>query len=214
MSYDKSLKTYLYANIIEHPFINEIRANFHSISDDCFRSSQPTTRQLRKRIKAQGLKTVISLRGHNENSRLEYLEKEICKEMGVEFKVVRLYSRDIPSVKELETIKELCTNSTYPMMFHCKAGADRAGLFASLYLYFVKNIPIKDAIRQMEFFPYGHFKYSNSGRIDFFFEKYLESNTSMDIIDWAKSVDLEAMKSEFKPKPVFNFFNDYIFKRE
>jgi protein tyrosine/serine phosphatase len=209
-----SLYTYFYANIVEHPIINEIRPNCHKISEDTYRSSQPTTRQLKKYIKEYNLKTIISLRGHNENSALELLEEKICKEMGVEFKVIRLYSRDVPKVSELEMIKDLCTNSTYPMLFHCKAGADRAGLFATMYLYFIKNIPIKDAIVQMKFFPYGHFKYSNSGRIDFFFEKYLQNANESDIIEWAKATDLEQIKREFAPEPIFNFINDYLFKRE
>jgi protein tyrosine/serine phosphatase len=206
--------TYFYANIIEHPIINEVRPNFHKISEDTYRSSQPTTRQLRAMIKKYNLKTIISLRGHDKNSALEMLEEKICKELGVEFKVVRLYSRDVPKVEELELINQLCSTSTYPMMFHCKAGADRAGLFATMYLYFIKNIPIKDAIAQMRFFPYGHFKYSNSGRIDYFFDKYIDSNSELDIIEWAKTQDRDSIRDEFKPEPISNFINDYIFKRE
>jgi protein tyrosine/serine phosphatase len=213
-TFGSKLWAYFYANIVEHPIINEIRPNFHQISDDMYRSSQPTTRQLKKMIKKYNLKTIISLRGDNENSALQMIEKEICEQMGVEFKVVRLYSRDVPKVEELELIKELCTNSTYPMMFHCKAGADRAGLFATMYLYFIKNIPLKDAIVQMRFIPYGHFKYSNSGRIDYFFDKYLESGSNLDIIEWAKTQDRDKIRDEFRPEPLFNFINDYIFKRE
>lgn len=205
---------HIYALFVEHTIINEIRPNFHKISDDCYRSSQPTIRQLKKRITKYNLKTIISLRGNDENSRIQYLEEKVCKQMGVTFKVIRLYSRDIPKVKELEQIKELCQTSEYPMMFHCKAGADRAGLFATLYLHFIKGIKIQEAVKQLDFFPYGHFKYSKSGVIDFFFANYLLTNNGTDIIEWAKNNDLEAIKKSFKPKQFVSFINDILLKRE
>lgn len=204
-----------YAMIVEHNFTNAIRRNFHQIDEHAFRSSQPTTYQLRRIIKKHGIKTVLNLRGYERNSPLQALEEKVCKDMGVKLVYIEAYSRKIPEVKTLEKFKEVFGSIEYPVLIHCKSGADRAGLGSMLYLHYHKGVPLEQT-NQLRFWPFGHIKHARTGLIDLFVELYTTKSKDAphDPVEFAKTLDHEKLEREFKAIPFFEKIVDKVLRRE
>lgn len=211
------IRAWLYAVFVEHNFTNVIRYNFHQISDEAYRSSQPTMMQLERDVKKYGIKTIINLKGANENSAYYAFEVEKCRELGIKLVDVTIYSRGIPEAYRIRQAKEIFESIEYPMWMHCKAGADRTGIYATLFQYFHLNFPIEKT-NQLKLWPFGHIKHSNAGKIDFYFEKFLEYKKqypNIDLLYWAENIaNKDELDREFKPEGIASFVNDYIFMRE
>jgi len=204
-----------YAMIVEHNFTNAIRRNFHRIDEHAFRSSQPTTYQLRRTIKKHGIKTVLNLRGYEKNSPLKALEEKVCEETGVKLIYISTYSRKIPDDKTLEEFRETFKSIEYPVLIHCKAGADRAGIGSMLYLHYHKGVPL-DKTEQLKFWPYGHIKHARTGLVDLFVELYTARNADAphDPAEFAKTLDREKIEREYKAVPFFENVVDRVLRRE
>lgn len=204
-----------YAMIVEHNVTNIFRRNFHRIDECAFRSSQPTTYQLRRIIKKHGIKTVLNLRGYEKNSPLRALEEKVCKEAGVKLIYINTYSRKIPDDKMLEEFRETFKTIEYPVLIHCKAGADRAGIGSMLYLHYHKGVPLEHT-KQLKFWPYGHIKYARTGLIDLFVELYAArgADAPSDPAEFAKTLDRERLEKEFKTVPFFEKIVDKVLRRE
>lgn len=205
----------IYAMTVEHNFTNAIRRNFHRIDEHAFRSSQPTTYQLRSIIKKHGIKTVLNLRGYERNSPLQALEERVCEEMGVKLVYIEAYSRKIPEVKTLEKFKEVFGSIEYPVLIHCKSGADRAGLGSMLYLHYHKGVSLEHT-NQLKLWPYGHIKHARTGLIDLFVELYAarKQDEPSDPAEFAKTLDRDKLEREFKAIPFFENVVDKVLRRE
>lgn len=210
-------KAWLWAMFVEHNFINPLRYNFHKIADGVYRSSQPTMTQLARDVKKYNIKTILNLKGANPNSAYYVFEVEKCKELGIKLVDIEIYSRSIPDAQKIKLAKEIFESIEYPMWMHCKAGADRTGIYATLFQHFHLGIPIEKT-NQLALFPFGHLKHSKAGKIDFYFNefvKYKERHPDVDLIFWAENIaDRDAMDKEFKPEGFANFINEYVLMRE
>lgn len=202
---------------VEHNFTNLIRFNFHRISDEAYRSSQPTMWQIRRMVKKYGIKTIINLKGANPGSAYWAFEREQCEELGIRLVDVQIYSRGFPEAERLQHAKRVFEEAEYPIWIHCKAGADRAGIYSTLYQYFRQHIPIEQT-DQLRLWPFGHIRHSSAGKIDFYFDTYLDyrkDHPDVELLDWAENVaDREKLEREFKPGGLANFINDVLLKRE
>ena len=216
--WDKT-KAWFISMIVEHNFTNIFRLNLHKVNDNLFRSSQPTPWQLKKIVKENVIKTVINLRGSKPHSPVYMLEKMTCEKIGVKLIDVEVYSRSLPDKNRLINLAKAFDKAEYPVLMHCKAGADRTGLAATFYLYYKEGIPLEE-IDQLKFFPYGHIKSSDAGIIDFYFEEFMKfkhQNPNVDIFEWTDRLDREEMKKKFKRqrKNIFsNIINNIVLKRE
>lgn len=210
-------KAWLYAMFVEHNFTNVIRYNFHKISEGVYRSSQPTMMQLERDVKKYGIKTILNLKGPNTNSAYYAFEVEKCRELGIKLIDINIQSRSIPDAQKIKQAKEIFESIEYPMWMHCKAGADRTGIYATLFQYFHENIPIEQT-NQLALIPFGHLKHSNAGKVDYFFDQYLEyykSNPDKDLMYWVENVaDRDKLNREFKAEGFVSFINDTILRRE
>jgi len=196
----------------EHSITNLIRLNFHKVDKNFYRSAQPSPKQLEKIIKKYKIKTIINLRGAEKISILEK-ERAICKKLNVNLIEIKYHSRGIPSYETIKNTKKLLESIEYPVLIHCKAGSDRTGLVATLYLYFIKNIPINKAIKQLNFFPYGHIKYGKTGLIDFYFEEFIKSKEE-NLLLWHEKINKKELEKRFKNNTLFDFILDKVLKRE
>ena len=204
------IKNYLYALFIEHSILNIFWKNFHKVDEGVYRSAQMNPYTLKKYIKKYNLKTIITFRQDVNKSPLSIMEKEVCKEMGVEFVRVGLTSRRLPKKEKLLELKNLFETAQKPFLMHCKAGADRTSLASFLYLYWKGDI--ESAKKQFSFWKFGHIKNSKAGIIDYCAEEFLKSG-EVDIIQWCEN-NREKLQKEFKPKGLFSFINDKILRRE
>lgn len=212
------LLAWLDMHLVDHGLIRTLYNNFYPLGQGMYRLSQPSPAQLARYRQRYGIRTVLNLRG--DNSFGSYvLEAEACQRLGIRLIDHRLFSRRLPSVEEIHSTRDLLAQIDYPALMHCKSGADRAGLGSVLYCHFQLGQPIAQAVGQLRW-TYGHFRFGNTGSMDYFFQRYLEDNASEPIafIDWVDTrYDQEAMLRDFnasKRSRLGTWFVDKFLRRE
>ena len=205
----------------DHGFLRKVYNNTHEVvPDKLWRTYQPSPADL-KRWKERGIKTVINLRG-DRPSGFYFLEEDACQKFGLEFVTFRVYSRDAPSKEILHGARQLFETITYPAIMHCKSGADRAGLMATLYLFFQESVPLDAAMEQLSF-RYGHVKQGKTGVIDYALQQYVDYacihgkslSSATDFFDWVDNeYDPIATKDSFLGSWWGNFLTDKVLRRE
>jgi protein tyrosine/serine phosphatase len=112
--------------------------------------------------------------------------------------------------------KDFFDGLRYPALVHCKSGADRAGLFAALYLLVHEGRSAAEATRQLA--PrYGHFRFAKTGILDAFLERYRTEGEAkgLSFLEWAERVyDPDALQRSFKPRFWSNLLVDGVMRRE
>ena len=139
------------------------------------------------------------------------------EELGIKMVDIEVYSRAFPDAYRIEDAKKVFESIEYPAWMHCKAGADRTGIYATLFQYFHEKMPISKT-NQLKAWPFGHIKHSNAGKIDYYFEEYLKyekENPDADLIEWANNVaNIKKFNNDFKPESLASFLNDKLLRRE
>ncbi|EHQ51318.1 protein tyrosine/serine phosphatase [Ectothiorhodospira sp. PHS-1] len=210
-------RAYLHALWRDDGWVREYGlSNFHRISDRAWRSGQPSPRHLYRRIPRHGIRTVVNLRGEEPDNPMLALEADACARLGVALHSLKLYSRDLPSPEAIHEAHDLLHRIAYPVWFHCKSGADRAGLMGTLYLHWVEGVPLTQT-RQLRLWPYFHYRWAKTGLLDHFFEAYLldTAGSSMSLLEWVDTrYDRRALKKAFRPRRVVDTLVDRILRRE
>lgn len=174
--------------------------NFHPVKEGyVYRSAQINDGPLEKIIQEYNIKTIINLRGEKEGDDWYEDEISICQKYDVGHYNVNLSARSLPKKKELLKLFEIFDTAEYPLLFHCRAGADRASLVGCLYKLQYEEEPLKQALKQLSFFRYGHL---NASAIYHFFELYQEFSEGRDLRTWVEE-DYDEIKYEdyLKSKP-------------
>ena len=193
----------------EHNFLSLFWFNFHKVDEGVYRSAQLTPWRFKKIIKKYGIKTVINLRGNNKNY-IYKREKEICNEMGINYHTISILSRAPERIRkeELEKLINILKTAKKPILFHCKAGADRTGFVAVLWHILNrrdKNWAIKKELR----LKYLYLSWSKAGKIKRVFELY---DGKSDFVEW---FDKNRNKfKEFKSNKLGDFISDKILRKE
>lgn len=200
--------------ILDHLFVRLLFPNRHKISERAWRSAQPLPFQLKK-AKELGIRTVINLRGI-ANATTYRLEQETCKELGINYVDYKLRSRAAPTREELQGLRNVFKNVEYPILLHCKSGADRAGLASALYLHWVEGIPLELARHQLSL-RFGHVRQADTGLLDVFLEEYLghAARDPIDLMTWAgRFYNPEELKTQFNSKGWVNRILHGLLRRE
>jgi len=210
------LSAFLDMWLVDHGFIRDVYCNMHPISDGVWRSAQPAPRHLRA-AKALGVRTVLNLRGARATCGSYILERDACQALGLTLVDFPIRSRALLDKPTLQAAAELFGRIEYPVLMHCKSGADRAGLMAVLYLHLHEGVPIERAMARHLSLRYGHVKQAKTGIIDFFFARYLADNAKepMPFLDWvARVYDPDRLKVEFHENWLAGLVVNYILMRE
>ncbi len=205
----------------DHGVIRSLYDNSHELSPGkAWRSFQPGPKSL-ARWKERGVRTVVNLRGSKPSSFL-FLEEEACADLGLNFETFRVYSREAPSLEIILGARELLNRIEYPALFHCKSGADRAGVFSVLYLFLHEGLPLDEAVKQLSL-RYGHVRQGKTGVIDYAFDLYFayarENDVSLNdqdaFINWATNhYDHVQVKADFKAAWWGALLTEKILRRE
>ena len=182
----------------DHGFLRARFSNLHQISDEMWRSNQPSPRQIEAHARERGIKTIINLRGVTTRG-YYLLEKEACAANGIELVDFQVYSRDTPTVEAILGARDLFEQIAYPALMHCKSGADRAGIMSVFYMHFRQGLPIDQAMEQLSL-KYLHVKQGKTGMLDHFFKAYLRFNAQVPkpFLSWVQEdYDRLAVKAEF-----------------
>jgi len=199
---------------VDHGVFRLAYLNLHEIAPGVWRSAQPSPRDIR-RLAKRGLRTVINLRGPRDCGSYR-LEKQACETYGVRLINFQIGSRAVPKPHQIHEANALFASIEYPVLMHCKSGADRAGLMSALYLLLREGRPLDDAARQLSL-RYGHFKQADTGMLDHFLESYRAqtADTSMAFLDWVdQRYQPKDVARSFKPEGVTNFLVNRLLRRE
>ena len=205
----------------DHGFLRTLYDNSHEIAPGkMWRTYQPSPKHL-ERWAARGIKTVLNLRGPKPSGQL-FLEEEACERLGLKLINFRVYSREAPSKEILHGARKLFGEIEYPAIMHCKSGADRAGVMATLFLFFHEGAPLDKALDQLSL-KYGHVKAGKTGVIDAAFARYLahasEKGISLSDVDaffnWVNhDYDPAEVKETFRSNGWGDLLTEVILRRE
>ena len=210
---EETSKEWWFRIFLDHGFLRAIYPNIWKIDDNMFRSAQPSP-SLLLQFKNQGIKTIINLRGPR-NSPIDEMERRVCKNLNLNLVEFKMYSRQAPSKNQIFEADDLFQKIEYPALMHCKSGADRTGIMATLYLV-NKGLNLLEAKKQLSI-KFLHIRYAKSGILDAFVETYIsykDKGGKLGFKNWViKIYDLSMLKKKFQ----VNFLRkvlDYIINRE
>lgn len=186
------------------------------VADGVFRSSHPMPYQLRSAA-AAGVRTVLSLRGVETKIGSNRLEWEVCRGLGLTLIHFPLGSRDAPSADEVLGLRRLFREMEYPVLVHCKSGADRAGLVAALYLMMQEGWPVAEARKQLRFWWHGHVRQAKTGILDHFLDCYEveHAREGISFLDWvANRYERDSVRASFREQWWAAQLVDRLLRRE
>lgn len=190
-------------------YLNAHRVSARNAPDTLWRSAQPAPHDI-ARFARLGVKTVINLRGGREHGAWP-LEREACEAHGMVLVDFLLRSREAPDKASLLAAPAFFASLNYPVLVHCKSGADRAGFFGALFLLIHEKRPLAEAMAQLAL-RYGHFRFAKTGILDAFFETYARDGASrgQGFLDWVENdYDPAKLTAEFRP----GFWSDVLVDR-
>lgn len=207
----------------DHGFLRTLYDNSHQVSPRMWRTYQPSPADLVQWAE-KGIRTVINLRGTRRQETQDgvfYLEEEMCEKLGMEFIPYRAYSREAPTREFILGLDDIFQRIDYPAILHCKSGADRAGISATLFAFLHEARPLDEALVQMSF-RYGHVREGKTGVLDHFFDVYREAAARDGVppsrdhfLSWVNSdYDKDAVQASFKPTALGSLLTERILRRE
>lgn len=208
------LKAWANMLLVDHGIFRLFYLNAHAVTPDLWRMAQPTPLDIAT-YAAKGVRTIINLRGGREHGGWP-LEREACDKHGIALTEFVLRSRGAPDRDTILSFKPFVESLKTPLLVHCKSGADRAGLFAALYMLIIEKRPLKEASAQLSF-RYGHFRFAKTGILDHFLETYGREGAAkgQSFLDWVETTyDPEAVAASFKPSFWSSLLADSIIRRE
>ena len=119
-----------------------------------FRSAQPYEPGLGGLLRSRGIASVLNLRGGSADHDPWYADEvRTTRANGVVFYDFPMSATRRPTRTELTKLLDLFGRCRYPLLIHCKSGADRTGLATALYVLAVKG---KSPDRALEAFTTAH----------------------------------------------------------
>jgi protein tyrosine/serine phosphatase len=200
--------------LVDHGLFRIVYLNRVRVTPKFWRAAQPAPHQIGALARA-GVKTVVNLRGGREYGSWP-LEREACEHHGVVLTEFVVRSREAPTRDTILAAKAFFDELTYPVLVHCKSGADRAGFMAALYLLLHERRPLAEAMRQLSI-RYGHFRFAKTGILDAFFEAYARQGEAkgLDFLTWVETVyDPDELQRSFKPGLLSDLLVDRVMHRE
>jgi len=135
-----------------------VTSNKDIVSTDptLIRSGEPSARFLRRLHDEHGLRTIVNLR--EKSFRAEASFAEANKDVTVY--VFNWRPDTIPPKEDIDRLLALYRDpDNFPMLVHCRAGKDRAGLAVALWRIEMEGWRPEDAMAEMEEYGYSYARY-------------------------------------------------------
>jgi len=115
--------------------------NLHKVSEDLYRSAQPTGKGM-KNLKTMGIETVVNLRSFHS-------DRDEIGETGLAYEHIYMKAWH-PEEEEIVRFLQIVTNpKRTPVLVHCLHGADRTGTMSAMYRIAVQGWTKDEAIKEM-----------------------------------------------------------------
>ena len=141
---------------------------------------------LPKVLQAYHIQTIIDLRGGGPQDLRYRDEVATSVQMGVDHVDIPLSARHLPPPAMVDKLLYTFDHGHPPFLVHCQTGSDRTGLACALYAYLYEHEPLDRALTEELTWRYGHFRWSQTGAMDDFFDLYRTSGKGMDFRLWLK----------------------------
>ena len=123
--------------------------NFHQVNERLYRGAQPLTGGL-ERLAALGIKTIINLRGEDEDTRAA---EEKARAGGLRYVSVPMSGIKRPSDEQVEEVLAIINApENWPVFVHCKHGSDRTGTIIAVYRISQDGWSTKDAKKEAKLY--------------------------------------------------------------
>jgi len=199
---------------VDHAVLRMTWTNFRTvIPGRVYRCNHPTPWRLAMATRRLHLKTLVNLRGHRQCGS-DALSREAAHRLGLKHIDMAFESRNAPHRDRIERFEKIYRTLTFPMLMHCKSGADRTGLAAGLVLLF-EGGTADDELRQLSW-KNGHFNRSRTGVLDAFFLRYqAEAEGRIPFMQWVRTeYDEDRLRHDFRAGKIAAFLNDRVLRRE
>ena len=144
------------------------------------------------------------------------LEKEACERLQLDLHKVSIRARQAPSKEALLELIDLLTSLNYPVLIHCKSGADRTGFVTAVYLIAVERRPVDVAMGQLAL-RFGHLRFSRAGILREVIEDFGRDGDAAGL-DFRSWVETRYMPDEvalrFRARSLTSNFMDLLLRRE
>ncbi len=139
-----------------------LSGNFHVVQQGVmYRSAQLSGDQFASRIRDNGIRSILNLRGNNAGTPWYDDETAASAAAGVMHVDYAISARRDLSDRQVRDIVALLRELPRPILIHCEAGADRSGLVSAIYELAFGKQPADEAARQLSF-RFGHFPWLGS----------------------------------------------------
>ena len=199
--------------IKDHGFLRLSWHNLHEISPGVWRSNQPSPKRVHQAA-ALGIKTIVNLRGPRADGGWR-LEKEACDDCGINLVDFTIRSRAVPDAETIAKADALFDSIEYPILMHCKSGADRAGIMSAIYLLLREDASADQAAKMLSL-KYLHVRQAKTGLLDAFVTAFARAEASgKKFRDWVKNdLDPAMIHKNFQSKGWANRLVDDLLNRE
>lgn len=205
----------LHLAFVDHGFLRALYDNRFRLAGDLYRINQPSPGRLAFYKRRLGIKTVVNLRGQNDQLGWYRLEEQACQALGLVLVNTQVYSRGLVDKVRLLELRDIIQTIELPAVVHCKSGADRAGFFSVLYRHYRLGEPIEVAVKELAL-KYGHSKSAKTGVLDYFFETFVTNRgRRQSFTDWSVSgFNRDLVQSQFTPNSFTGWVIDRLLRRE
>jgi len=136
--------------------VSDKQFNFHIVDDGIWRSAQPSIESIAV-MKMHGLKTIINLRGDEDN---HLWESRICDSLDIQYFHIPMDGREVPDTADLNKILKVIENQkNQPVMYHCLGGKDRTGIVTAVYRLKNSNVGFEEVHTEMLMYGYNEEKF-------------------------------------------------------
>lgn len=146
--------------------------NLHEVvPGQIYRSAHLKAGEWAKVVRQYHIRTVLNLRGCCPETPWYQQETDALRELGVKKYDIAFSSYVWPSVAEFQMLVDVLRDCEYPILMHCRRGADRTGMASAAALLLHTDIDLPQAREQLSW-RYGHVAFSKTNVQDQVFELY------------------------------------------
>ena len=146
--------------------------NLHSVIDGrVYRSGRLSPDRLEAAVDRFGIRTIINLTGDRSGVAWYDAQRAVAARHGVVHHDIDLLATALPSQPNVARLVDLLQHAPQPVLVHCDAGADRAGLASAIARLLEDDADLSEARRELSW-RYGHWPLGPTRELDRFLDQY------------------------------------------
>ena len=146
--------------------------NLHPVIEGrVYRSGRLSPGRLEAAIDRHGIRTIINLTGDRTGADWYETQRAVAARRGVVHHDIDLLPTALPSQPDVARLVDLLRHAPPPVLVHCDAGADRAGLASAIVRLLLDDADLREARRELSW-RYGHWPVGPTRELDRFLDQY------------------------------------------